>query len=273
MLMADLAIPLAADRPAIINAAIAMAIAFGVVALLRRAFARRGRKLAEAVLRGELTPEVDTRLRLVQRLIYAVVLLIGVATALAQFPDADKAARTILTSSAIAAAVIGFAARQVLANFVAGILLAITQPIRVGEWVCYEDDYGVVEDVTLTFTFLRTGSDRRVVIPNEKIVSNVVRNDTLISPEVGWDISVWIPPDADEARAQAALAAEAGRDVAIVEQVPWGTRLSVGGDPLLPGDKFKAETELRARCLRRLRSEGMLAWAGSQGPNANPSHD
>lgn len=261
MLAGHLVIPAAADRPAIINAAIAMALAFAIVWLLQRAFARRGRKIAEAVMRGDLSPEVDTRLRLVQRLIYTVVLLIGMATALSQFEDASKAARTILTSGAIAAAVIGFAARQVLANFVAGILLAITQPVRIGDWVCFDDDYGVVEDVTLTFTFLRTAGDRRVIMPNEKMVSSVLRNDTLIDPHVGWDISLWIPPEADAARAQAVLAEESGRDVAIAEQVPWGTRLTLGGEKLAPADKFKAETELRARCLARLRAEGLLASA------------
>ena len=54
-------------------------------------------------------------------------------------------ATSLLASGAIAAAVIGFAARQTLANFIAGIMLAITQPIRVGDWVTFEGNYGVVE--------------------------------------------------------------------------------------------------------------------------------
>ena len=48
------------------------------------------------------------------------------------------------------------AARQVLANSVAGIMLAVTQPLRVGDWVTFEENYGVVEDVRLNFTILRT---------------------------------------------------------------------------------------------------------------------
>ena len=52
----------------------------------------------------------------------------------------------------LVAAIIGFAARQTLANAVAGIMLAITQPLRVGDWVTFEEQYGVVEDVRLNFT-------------------------------------------------------------------------------------------------------------------------
>ena len=77
----------------------------------------------------------------------------------------------MLASGALAAAIIGFAARQTLANVVAGIMLAITQPLRVGDWVTFEEHYGVVEDVRLNFTVLRTASDQRIVIPNERLAA------------------------------------------------------------------------------------------------------
>ena len=58
-------------------------------------------------------------------------------------------------------------------------MLTITQPLRVGDWVTFEDHYGVVEDVRLNFTVLRTLSEQRIVIPNERLASGVLRNDTL----------------------------------------------------------------------------------------------
>ena len=64
----------------------------------------------------------------------------------------DRLAARLLASGAIAAAIIGFAARQTLANFVAGIMLAVTQPLRIGDWVYFEDHYGVVEDIRLNYT-------------------------------------------------------------------------------------------------------------------------
>ena len=244
-----------------VGAGVAIAIALLIVNVLRVLFARRARHLAQSVLRGDISPEVDTRLRVLERFIYALILTIGVAVALSKFDAVRDIGRALLTSGAIAAAVIGFAARQTLANIVAGVMIAITQPIRIGDWVAYEDYYGVVDDITLNFTIVRTGSDQRVVIPNEKIASSVVRNDSLASPSVGLDVSVWVAPGVDADRAIAVLEEETGAGVTIAEAVPWGTRLSVGGDAVPPSERPVKEAELRARCVRKLRADGLLEAA------------
>jgi len=257
------------ERDDVISAVVAILVSLGIVWVLRRAFARRGREIAKAVMRGELTPEVDTRLRLVERLVYALVITIGIATALSQFEGVKDVGAKLLASGAIAAAIVGFAARQTLANLVAGVMLAITQPLRVGDWILFDDEYGMVEDITLNFVFLRTGADRRVVIPNEKIVSSVLRNDTLVTPLVGWEVSVWIPPESDAGRAATVLADEAGAPATVAEATPWGTRLTVGGDPVAPASKLATEGELRGRCVARLRTEGLLRQAGDGGAESN----
>lgn len=233
--------------------------------LVERAFSRRAERLTQAVTRGHVSRETATRLRFVRRLIYAVILLIGVAIALAQFSGVDKIAASLLASGVVAAAIIGFAARQTLANFVAGVMLAITQPLRVGDWVKFEDHYGVVVDVRLNYTFLRTAGDTRLVIPNEKLAAGILQNDTLINDTVGLDVAVWIPPGADAARAVEILHDEAGGDVTVAEMVPSGVRLAVGGDRVPPPDRAAAEAELRARCHARLRAEGLLE--GFAGPD------
>ena len=178
-----------------ITALISIVVAFLAAFLLDRALAHRGPKLAAAVSRGELSPETDTRLRFIRRLVYAVIILLGVAIALAQFDGVNRLAASLLASGAIAAAVLGFAARQTLANFVAGIMLAVTQPLRVGDWVFVEDQYGVVDDIRLTYTFLRTLGGQQVVIPNEKLASGILRNDTLGDGVVGLDVHIWLPRD------------------------------------------------------------------------------
>jgi small-conductance mechanosensitive channel len=233
--------------------------------IVERAFSRRAERLAQAVTLGHMSRETATRLRFVRRLIYAVILLIGVAIALAQFSGVDKIAASLLASGVVAAAIIGFAARQTLANFVAGVMLAITQPLRVGDWVLFEDHYGVVVDVRLNYTFLRTAGDARLVIPNERLAAGILQNDTLINDTVGLDVTVWIPPGADAARAVAILQDESGGEVTVAELVPWGVRLAVGGDPVPPPDRAAHEADLRARCHARLRAEGLLE--GFAGPD------
>jgi small-conductance mechanosensitive channel len=247
-----------ADHGDVVTAVSSIVLALLVATLLDRYFARRGHRLAEAVTRGHVTPVLDTRLRFIRRLIYATILLVGIAVALSQFTGLSKLATSVLASGALAAAIIGFAARQTLANVVAGIMLAITQPLRVGDWVTFEENYGVVEDVRLNYTVLRTSSDQRVIIPNERLAAGILRNDTLGSDAIGLDISLWLAPDADTERALAALADETGSDVSVAEVTADGIRLTVGGDPVPPPDKGPQQAELRARCLGRLRSEGLL---------------
>jgi len=241
-----------------ITAVIAVVVALLAAFLLDRMLARRGQQVAAAVMRGELSPETDTRLRFIRRLVYAVIILIGVAIALAQFDGINRLAASLLASGAIAAAVLGFAARQTLANFVAGIMLAITQPLRVGDWVNVSDQYGVVEDIRLTYTFLRTLGGQQVIIPNEQLASGILRNDTLGGGTVGLEVHVWLPVTADAGRAVQALEEETGQAVSVAETTPEGVRLAVGGEQCPPPERAPREAELRLRCLTRLRAEGLL---------------
>ena len=242
-----------------ITAVISIVVAFIAAFLLDRALAHRGLKLAAAVSRGELSRETDTRLRFIRRLVYAVIILLGVAVALAQFDGVNRLAASLLASGAIAAAVLGFAARQTLANFVAGIMLAVTQPLRVGDWVFFEDQYGVVEDIRLTYTFLQTLAGQRVVIPNEKLASGILRNDTLVDGAVGLDVHVWLPHTADAGRAVELLREATGQSVTVAETTVEGVRLAVGGERCPPPERAAREAELRLRCLDLLRADGLLA--------------
>jgi small-conductance mechanosensitive channel len=246
---------------ALIVAVVSIVLALVIAQLVDRALSRRGARLAQAVSRGQVTRETETRLRFVRRAVYAVILLIGVGIALAQFDGVNRIAASLLASGVVAAAIIGFAARQTLANVVAGIMLAVTQPIRVGDWVTVEDNYGVVEDVRLNYTVLRTAGEQRVLIPNEKLASSVLKNDTLKVEAVGVEVELWIPPAADASRAVEILSQEGA--VSVAETVPWGTRLVVGGATVPPPDRGPGEAALRARCHARLREEGLLEGFGS----------
>jgi small-conductance mechanosensitive channel len=169
--------------------------------------------------------------------------------ALSQFTALDRVAGTVLASSAIAAAVLGFAARTTLANAVAGLLLAVTQPLRIGDSVTFEGETGVVEDVALTYTWLRTGADARVIIPNERLAGGILRNDSIISSTVAVEASVWVKESPAEAvdRLRAALP---GHAIRVAECTADATRILLIGDPVAPADRARAEAELREAALR-----------------------
>ena len=120
----------------------------------------------------------------------------------------------------------------------------------------FEDDYGVVEDVRLNYTILRAAGEQRVLIPNEKLASGVLKNDTLKVEAVGVEVDVWIPPAADAARAVEVLSGEG--DVAVAETVPWGVRLAVGGGMVTPPERGAGRGRI-ARALPRAPARGRVA--------------
>ena len=170
-------------------AVVILFVTAGLVLTLNRVVARRGRRLATAVSGGVLRPAVDTRLRFLMRVVDVVVVIVGLSLALQPFAAVGNVASAILTSGAIAAAVVGFAARQTLANAIAGVLLAVTQPLRIGDVVTFEGETGTVEDVRLTATWLRTPGGTRVIVPNERLAAGVLRNDSIAGATVAVEPS------------------------------------------------------------------------------------
>jgi small conductance mechanosensitive channel len=246
-----------------VTAGVVLAVAFVLVAVVNRAMRGRTRRLAEALGGPELSPVVDTRLRFLRRVVEAAIIIVALGLAIAQFTSLDRIASTVLASSAIAAAVVGFAARQMLANAIAGMVLAVTQPLRIGDLVTFEGETGTVEDVTLTYTWLRTGADARLIIPNERLAAGILRNDSIRSDVVALEVSVWLDPDADETAALAALAdVEDARVARVAEVTDAGIRLLVAGPPVAPGQRIEREGRLRAAALRALREAGCRGQRG-----------
>src|SRR5688572_20747538 len=218
-----------------IEAGAYVVVALAIAELVDRSLARRGKKLSMAVAGGELSPVATTRLRLVRRLIFAGIILIGLALALSQFPRINRLATGVLASSAVLGLVVGFAARQTLANGIAGILLAITQPIRVGDLVTFEDQTGEVEDVRLTYTYIRLDDGRRLIVPNERLAQSSITNHTIQDPRVQVEVSVWLPPGADLDQAIELIEGE-GVSAAVAESDKEGVRLSATSWVERPGE-------------------------------------
>ena len=243
---------------ALITLAAAFAFAF---AIDRFVIARAGRLAAR--VGGESTVGVSrasqTRLRVIRRLVFVTIVLIGFALALSQFTKLSKLATGILASSAVLGIVLGLAARQVLANPLAGIVLAISQPIRIGDTVTIGEETGRVDDLTLSYTFLDTGDGRMVIVPNETVVGSVVVNRSTGDRNAPAMASLWVPPGADLARAREALAALEPSEVDVAEMTSDGVRLEVHG-PRRPGATSDTgeEAALRERAHRALREAGLF---------------
>ena len=231
-----------------------MLVAIVIARIVDYVLARRGETVSELVTRGELSPATRTRLRLVRRLVSAGILLIGAAFAASNFPELSSVAKGILASSAVLGLIVGFAARQTLANAIAGILLAITQPIRIGDLVTFEEQTGEVEDMKLTYTYIRLDDGRRMIVPNERLAQSSVVNHTILDTRVQVEISVWLPPDADLDLAMSLIGDEEDDvSVTVAEVDKEGVRLSATTWAASPRERGKIAADLRARWLRLLR--------------------
>lgn len=223
-----------------------------------RALVRRGAKIAGLVRGGELSAVADTRLRLLRRLVFVAIIVIGVALALVQFAAVKRAAAGVLASSAVLGLIVGFAARQTLANLVAGILLAITQPIRIGDMVEFEGQTGVVEDVRLTYTYLRAEDNRRIIVPNERLASTTIENYTITDPRVEVEVTLGLPLEADPTRAVEALSSMEDIEVEVAAVEKDGYQILVRAHAEHPLDRRTVAARIRAACVERLRRENIL---------------
>ncbi len=96
--------------------------------------------------------------------------------ALSQFTELHRLAAGLLASTALVVAVVGFAAQRTLANVIAGIQIAVSQPIRIGDRIGFEETEGRVTDITLSYTYIDPGDGSSVVIPNQLLTEGIVHN-------------------------------------------------------------------------------------------------
>src|SRR2546423_8673214 len=151
------------------------------------------RLIDRRIARRQLPVEAMTRYRVVRRSVTTAISFIGLLTALLVIPQVRAVAGGLLASSAELGRVGGIAWQRKLGNFVAGLLIAFTQPVRLGDGVVIESTEGTVEEIGLIYTFVRTENGDRLVIPNEKLASDTIRNSTIRSREKVAEISLHVP--------------------------------------------------------------------------------
>lgn len=239
----------------------------GVVVLVTLLLA----KLADRALvrRLKLSPDVMTRYSVIRRTAVAAVVLVGVLSALLVIPEVRAVAGSILASSAVIALILGFAAQSTLSNAIAGILIAFTQPLRLGDQVEVGAASGTVEEIGLVYTLLRTPDGARFYVPNTRMASDTIRNATLKSFEHRAQITIGVPVGSDFERVREILVEEARRaPEAMPDKNPVATLSQVDATSAVftveawarsVGQAGKLAAGVRAGAYRRLQSEGIYA--------------
>jgi small conductance mechanosensitive channel len=230
----------------------------GVVLLVTVLVARL---IDRRIARRPMPPQAVTRYRVLRRTIATSIIFIGLLSALLVIPQVRAVAGGILASSAVIGLVLGFAAQRTIGNFVAGLLIAFAQPLRLGDEVEVGGVDGVVEEIGLSYTFIRTRVGDRLVIPNEKLASDTIRNSTIISREKVAEVTVQVPLDTDLPKVLDVLreAAEGERDPEVFvsglnEKATVALRARASDEV----EAERLESELRVRAHSRLREAGVL---------------
>jgi small-conductance mechanosensitive channel len=159
---------------ALVLAGVWFVVVVGVRLALRFAFTRYERRLAERDT--AVAARRRTTFSFLLRIVIALVVLIGIWSVLSVFPTTDEIAGAFLASGAVLAIVAGVALSTPLGNLGSGVLLAFTQPIRLGDRITVGEHTGVVAAITLVFTELVTDDGAHVFLPNTSMVSTALVN-------------------------------------------------------------------------------------------------
>ena len=117
-----------------------------------------------------------TYMSIFRRVFIFVMILGGIWIGLSEFTNIDGLGKTLLTSAGIAGAVIGIAAQPILGNIIAGMQVALTQPVRIGDTVMMEGEWSTIEDLGYTYAVLKTWDERRLIVPMRHFITEIVEN-------------------------------------------------------------------------------------------------
>lgn len=212
--------------------------------------------------RREFDPATVTRFRVLRRTIVAAILAVGLLSALLIVPQVRAIAAGILASSAVVGVVLGFAAQRTLGNAIAGLLIAFSQPLRIGDRVTIDGQTGTVEEIHLTYTFIRAEDNARLVIPNETLASDTIRNATIVDRKQLAEVSLQVPLNQDLEHLLALLRApENGRapEVSLVGMDASNATICLREAAPDDAAAERLEEELRLRGHRILRAAGVYA--------------
>jgi small-conductance mechanosensitive channel len=218
------------------------------------------RLLDRFLTRRSLPPEVATRYRIFRRGAQAAIVTVGVLSALLVIPGVRAVAGGLLASSAMVTIIVGFAAQRTLGNFVAGILIAVSQPLRLGDDVEVGGVRGIVEEIGLTYTFIRCSDDTRLVIPNEKLASDTIKNSTIRTRGKHAVVTVQVPLATDLRALVTALQSEAGdRGDVLVSDLAGNATVTLRVPAPDEAAAERLESDLRIRLNERVQALGRTA--------------
>lgn len=135
---------------------------------------------------------IHTQIQILKKIAILIIGVITLATALMAFEKVRQLGTTILASAGIVGIIVGFAAQRSIATLLAGIQMAITQPIRIDDVVIVEGEWGRIEEITLTYVVVRIWDLRRLIIPMTYFLEKPFQNWTRVSADLLGTVFIYV---------------------------------------------------------------------------------
>lgn len=135
---------------------------------------------------------IHTQLNIIRQIVFVGVIVIALGTALMLFERGQQVGKTILASAGIIGIVAGFAAQKTIATFFAGLQIALTQPIRLDDVVIVENEWGRIEEITLTYVVVRIWDQRRLIVPVTYFMEKPFQNWTRTTAELLGTVFIYM---------------------------------------------------------------------------------
>ncbi|VBJ44669.1 mechanosensitive ion channel protein MscS [Burkholderia pseudomallei] len=229
--------------------------AVGTIAALTWLLMRLAAAVGDAIIRAHPIDTADnlearrihTQTRVLARTVMVLIVIIGTGAALMTFPNVRQIGASLLASAGVAGLVAGIAARPVLGNLIAGLQIALSQPIRLDDVVIIQGEWGRIEEISGTYVSVRLWDQRRLIVPLQWFIENPFQNWTRSSAELIGTVFLYV----DYRLPLEPLRAELARIVADAPQ--WDGRVQV----LQVTDATERSMQLRVLVSAR---DSSLAW-------------
>lgn len=136
--------------------------------------------------------KIHTQLRVLKRIVTVVVFILALSTALMTFDKVRQLGTTILASAGIIGIVVGMAAQKTIGTFIAGLQIAFSQPIRIDDVVIVENEWGRIEEITLTYVVVKIWDLRRLVVPITYFIERPFQNWTRTSADILGTVYIYV---------------------------------------------------------------------------------
>jgi small-conductance mechanosensitive channel len=136
--------------------------------------------------------KIYTQVRIIRKILIFVIAVVAFSAVLMSFERFRRLGTGILASAGVAGIVIGFSAQRTLGNLLAGIQIALTQPLRLDDVVIVENEWGKIEEITLTYVVVRIWDLRRLVLPISYFIEKPFQNWTRTSADLIGSVYLYV---------------------------------------------------------------------------------